>query len=590
MKYLISIFVFLIFQSAFAGLLEELRFETEIEEKVNHNLKTTLATQLDPDTFNVAVRVKIQQSKKEEIKKEKNEKDNLLISGLGFADVDVQKIIDSYERELETIKRNKDFSKFDYNITSINILVGISDLYTDEYVATLNDWLKKYAVKNYGTNVVAQVSRMKPAPATPEVKEKEKSIFDYAKDLQTILAALLLALAFLISVLIYRMLEQKKSEAEAQPLPFPQQPLLPETVKDEDIKNEVESLSFQEVDFFTNTLERLRNRIQNITANLGEEFENLLFYWFEQENLGLKKICCLMEAVQSNEIEKAVQEITKERAQEIISLNQEISALSVNERIKIYESVYWDLISYRLVGSYSYRQPFSFLNTSDLDLAEKAILNEENSTKALVIAFMKDNRQTKIISKLSFSEKEKMIEYLFQNKKLDNSKIVDSEATLKLSLAQQKIKGTDKTIDLMPKAKKFIENLETLEQTEILYGFYRKKDKIVEQLKLQVFSLAFFADWNETFAKEVLKAATPEEALVFYSCFPSLETQIFKYLPLRTSTILKDEIQRKTAVTNIEKEERLSSLKEKSLEILNNLGMDLSTIYEKPKDENSQAA
>ena len=590
MRSIFLIFILLMSHQGSASLLEQLRLETEIEEKVNNNLRTTLATQLKPETFNLAVRVKIQSRKKEDRTKEVKDTSPQVAAGLGFADVDVQKIIDSYERELEVVKRSKDLSQVDYNISSMTILVGVSELYTDEYVATLADWLKKYSVKNYGANVITQVSRMKPAPTNPEIKEKEKSALDYAKDLQTILAALLLGLAGLLAVLLYRLFEKKTLQSSAAPSPLSPPALNSELEEGEPSAKHLDSLSFQEVDFFTNTLERLRQRIHDLVLAFGSDLPHLLVFWLEQENEGLQKICCLTEAVQTEVVERAVQEVTSDKSEQIVAINQAISNQPINERIRIYEAVYWDLNSYRLLGASAYRQPFSFLNTGDTDLAEQAILKEDSDTKAVIIAFMRGNRQARITSKLSFSEKQTMIQYLVSTKNLETRKIVDSEATLKLSLAQQKSRGSDKAIDLLPKALQFIESLEILEQTEILYSFYRKRDQIVETLKAQVFSLAFLGDWNEAFAREVFKVASPEEAFTFYSCFPTLEGKIFKYLPVRTAAILKDEIQRNTSVSQAEKQERLSTFREKALMMMESSGLNLAQIYETSQDEISKAA
>ena len=349
----------------------------------------------------------------------------------------------------------------------------------------------------------------------------------------------------------------------------------------------LDSLSFQEVDFFTNTLERLRQRIHDLVLAFGSDLPHLLVFWLEQENEGLQKICCLTEAVQTEVVERAVQEVTSDKSEQIVAINQAISNQPINERIRIYEAVYWDLNSYRLLGASAYRQPFSFLNTGDTDLAEQAILKEDSDTKAVIIAFMRGNRQARITSKLSFSEKQTMIQYLVSTKNLETRKIVDSEATLKLSLAQQKSRGSDKAIDLLPKALQFIESLEILEQTEILYSFYRKRDQIVETPGARFHLL--LGDWNEA-CREVFKVASPEEAFTFYSCFPTLEGKIFKYLPVRTAAILKDEIQRNTSVSQAEKQERLSTFREKALMMMESSGLNLAQIYETSQDEISKAA
>ena len=218
MRFIFLIFILLMSHQGSASLLEQLRLETEIEEKVNNNLRTTLATQLKPETFNLAVRVKIQSRKKEDRTKELKDTSPQVAAGLGFADVDVQKIIDSYERELEVIKRSKDLSQVDYNISSMTILVGVSELYTDEYVATLADWLK------ISVRIMVQFTLNflnEPAPKS-EIKEKKKSLLlarisqpsgGYNLGLRALLARSALS-AF----------EKRHSKVQLHPVHFPLRP------------------------------------------------------------------------------------------------------------------------------------------------------------------------------------------------------------------------------------------------------------------------------------------------------------------------------------------------------------------------------
>jgi hypothetical protein len=157
-------------------------------------------------------------------------------------------------------------------------------------------------------------------------------------------------------------------------------------------------------------------------------------------------------------------------------------------------------------------------------------------------------------------------------------------------MAQSRVHQDDAVIDILPKAKEFIENIPVHEQCDILFSLLRRKDRVIDTLKEQILSIAFFMEWNDSFSKDFIKTLSPEELYVFCSQFAYFESRILNLAPNRSAAILRDELKQGQQVSVQEKITYLASIQEKAKLLIEERKLSLSQIYQGSETNVSKAA
>ena len=110
---------------------ERLRLENELKQ----NIESIVSTQLDRDTFEIGVSLSIEKvSKAPEAIRKTEDNSDFYPSDLNLGILDIGKVIDSYEDELEKERKKQEEQQGpEYQIKSLDVLVGLHQKYGEEY-------------------------------------------------------------------------------------------------------------------------------------------------------------------------------------------------------------------------------------------------------------------------------------------------------------------------------------------------------------------------------------------------------------------------------------------------------------------------
>jgi hypothetical protein len=320
--------------------------------------------------------------------------------------------------------------------------------------------------------------------------------------------------------------------------------------------------SFQEMDFISKTMEHLSGKIFLASIEMPQHIVAFIRYQLANEPEGDLKVACLIDALYATREKMLSTPAAPSQNQPLFpfidlklegafngyesNLKEKLKVLSemgYEKRINLYESIYWDLIAFRSLGSQQYSLRFDDLR----GLSEKdqtKILKSIQSPDRLITFLLMRAEDRKNVFK-NYDEKSK-VEFFRLLKNVDQIKEKEiKEAERKVQhIINFEIKGNQSQeglVDLSENANLMINDLKLSDQIRMLLSAYPDFSLLPEFLKAR-WTLAYLPHWQPAAITLVHQLCDISELKLI--CLLRVE---FKNLLIETATsrnaiILKDEL------------------------------------------------
>lgn len=598
------------YNSVVGKTTEEILLKTQIEKNIAESLKQIISTQLPAESFQVSVSLDLlstpasSPNKPSENQNKNRGEEEQDLKSLDFSSIDVEKIILSYEKEIaeikekyrhfESNKESQEAEKITYKIRNLKIFVGLDKSYPDSYAADFQSWLQKTVLATYGPKAqwsMGRIHKIDPSPITT---------YEMAKDLKELLGLGAIAMALLFGFLILSLLSFKSLKIVTKNQLDTKNIIQHGRAELNHIIPPLQLSSFNEKNAHENTSASLIHKenelrhtqeskfIQKIIGLLEQidtdELSKLIKFWIKEGQEGSRKIYLLLDAIVTvfSELKNFSENSTINIKSVIdLSLMQEMESESINEhlnlkellpeeRLRIFNEIYWELIGLFSLGSKHLKKPFDFLVDLKSEQRKPLIEAQNSSEKMITILCSPKSVQQDFVNHLSLDQKTEIIKEAYKTKNLSSKIMNDIETALQIRTIHTKNKSDTSNIDLFPKTVDLLQNMNLTDEIKILFTMSKDLADKGLALSLNHFSFAFLNYWHSKFSKKLIEIAQIEELLAILSIIPSFESLILKYSPERTKAILKDELKNKKNIKDTDNNTHLMNLKKKFMLYLNN--------------------
>lgn len=596
MKTRLILFFILSFSFAFAEKSSPImKVETEIENRITTNLRNVISTQLSPESFTVGVRVQLS-DRADDLE---DEAKDVKPYGLGMGSVDVQNIIASYERELKEIKQSQN-KENEFVVKKIEILVGISSSYEKSYQKKFEAWLKKYVGGAYGRVATTNLSLIQGPPKpneTPKDKEdsspdakkvdnsntnkneiaNEKSFVQHLEDLQFLIGWVVFSIAVLASILLARLMTQKQTRKSSNESSLTTDQTLKGSGSQDGVKKGAgvpvsgKNKNSGSVESKPEEFETLRLRIQALVLELNTRSAVLINYWLKNDSEGFLKTAVFYEVVLKSRSGELVGEVAWLSSIKPLQKNFEVSireafrslaAKTKEEKFRIYQNAYWDLLSYNTLGEEQFKVSFDFLKSIPSSMIARYVKENSGEKRSIVFHYLDSESKKSILSEMAAEQKESLILDLLKVPSATRIQIETIESEAKKWFELNKNSSAEQNIQFAAKVIEAVSMLKPYDELRIVRSRFAHPS-LCKEFVSEYLTLAFLPFYKEEFKDFISKSATNEELLSLCLVDPSFRNSLIPFASPRAQAILEDELKRNPEVKDDTKNAHFVSVKQK---------------------------
>lgn len=609
MKKLIYLIIALFTVNVFAQNLasDVMKMRNTIEADVRKNLEDLISTKLEKKTFNVAVRAQV--APIQPPKKDKNESNERMPEGMDIGSIDVRNLVDSYEKKIEEMKVQKDQSKDgkQYQISSLEVFVGLDDSYPEEYGKELQKWLQTRLTKDYGHVAKASVGAIMVQDKKMPEPGGESTLMKKLRPWMSVIAALALGLALLALGLLLK--SGMKTIATAnKPISLDQKGQLETTAlpapADTDANEELPATG-PVARLGTEDVDQMIKKIAFVCLEVGAKVNDLVKVWIDANEDGFKKtallVDCLVCAREKIMTETGAlaplripieQEMIANYEEHLSEAYRSVSAMDESEKLEWMNVIYWDLISVRTLGLQSLRRPFDFLSQSEASEVNEVLANQNEDTKALALMYLPKETQSDVLAQMDEFNRMNTIRSMLMNSEVDARKLWDHDTSVKVVVETQNSKDQVRLVNLFPRTLEAIQSLSPLDEIATLRKVCPSLPNDGRNLKHNFVTLAFVDEWKSDSLRRLTQVATADEVLQLMRTVPTAQNQLLQECPPMMRTILEDDLKLSSITDPNIQNQKLKGLRNKWAKLLQSENIALSRIYmdNKSHDEASHAA
>jgi hypothetical protein len=544
------------------ALAAKAHLESLLAKRYTHELSTIL----NEDDFKINFYLDL---RKVEIKENTSEpKVNNLPLELQIAIFDPSILINQKLSEEEQQKIKSFLSQ--YSILRATLSMGVD--------SKVDQGLLEKAESNLKTRFMTEFGNLGTFQ-TNQLYSKNKGLTDVISSLQIFLGSLFIALAILIGAMMWKGAQSSKTQAIAQPSDGAQQ-----TSAGNNGANKVESESTNSDSQDLKIEKELNAYIQKI-SDLSGQFKSsaseLIKSWCEKGESGYIKLACFAEAVGKS---LGALPIPIEVTKELGEVFAKMPTKSNEDKKNILAEVYWDILTAVNLGTETLNAPFSYLSTSDMDMVQEVLLEENDKLKTLVGIHMPLSLRRTYMATLDLESKTKLLNEAANLGAMPEAEYrkINNEFKAKLS------GGSDSDQVAFDMAfVKVVEGISLIEEMKLLPKI---EGQGVASFKSQVPSLAFINEWPKDKLALVFSSAMPQEVLAYIQIRPEEKDQVLGFCPEMTAAVVSDELQRSEGLSEDDLLAALGALNEKIVQLVQSGEVKLKTIYDKVEEDELQAA
>lgn len=576
--------------------------KARLEDLITQRLKSTIATTLAKDAFDVSVQVEMVEipPRKPETKSAASSRGMQVETPLDFTVglVDAEALIRKYEddlrdardREFMLLQKSNREIKPEFVVKSVSVLVGLKPSLGEEYAKELEGWLKRRLTPDFGTTATATVNLLKNAPEI----ETPKTVLDTVSKVQSLLGLGFLALAALLSVLLMKFLPSKDaSEYRKFGAQLQQQMRLQQEDRRslKELEQEPEKPKLEEPKGLSgHELEMIRELQGKIIWSFSENMArvgDVLQEWLESGERGLFKSACLIDVMISakgrsgnpsldGNVEWA-RIFPPDFQRRMKDTFDGMSKLAALERIQLLEEVYWDFVSIKTLGPSALNQPFQYVHDIPAREVKNLLADQQPRLRALVVLHMSDENREDYLKQIPFEGKREIVEETLQMEKVLSTDIEAASETLKFAMKQTQ--EDTRTVSLKSMAPKLLGSMTAVDEIRLLKELEAKVSDGALSIKRTFPSLAFVGEWPDHLLKMVFSSALNDEVMAFLRLMPESKERVLSLCPPRVREIVESDISKDDLMSLEAKEKNLSALKVRLLRVVNREGVNLEEIF-----------
>jgi hypothetical protein len=515
-----------------------------LEEMIVRRYSQELSALVTFEKFNVGARFEldvVDDTKSKDSRGLANQGDMYTDLDLGYLDADT--LFDRYA----SIDAGSVSPLAKYAIKSVVVNVGLQKKMGEDIKKTVEDWLTARVKDEFGALGKSQVQFIQSESSNPP------TTFDRILQMQSLVGQLILALAILLGVILWRLLSGGSSQTESQPsavnIESKTEMTAGEGVMGTSSKPEEDSVA--KLIAQQSKLENVSEQIKTLAPKLITQLDQLVNQWCEQGDSGLMQIACFAEISGSVLGSLPIPREHKKRMGDIFS---QMSDLSVEKRLEVSNKTYWDLVASLNLGTDSLYKPFSFLGNSTLGTVNQVLLGNDSDIQTVVSLYMPENLRKNYFSKLDNEKKIELLNTAAKLSSISQQKLKDIETQI-APYFDQKVSDTD--VSLAMTLNKLIDSMSYLDACRILP---KVKGPMVEEYKLRTPHIGFFNDWTQACQELLIKRSTNEELTAYLRVMPQMTESFLELISPRARQILEDDLSREDQISDAEKERLLLSL------------------------------
>lgn len=577
-----------------------LEAKSRLEELIGQRLRSTIATTLDKNAFDISVSIKLVPAPPKKtlaISPEVRERtEGTLDLTVGLIDAD--SLIRKYEDEIKELKNREALyssrmvaeDKPEFIVKSIEVFVGLDAAFGDEYAKELEGWIQNRLTPDFGKAIKTNVSLLKTAPL-PTISRQTP--IDILTKFQSLLGYALLAFAVILGTLLMKFLSSKDAKEQRKLTAQLQQ-----SVKSADeakqltpvMEENKKPLLEAPTGPTAHELEAIRELHGKIIWSSSGNLDNLngvIHGWLETGDRGLIKTACLMDVLISVSGRKEStgrgfnlewdKVIPNEFQKKMRDTFEEMARLSAGEKISTLEEVYWDLVSVKTLGAQSLSVPFQYVSAIPAHEVRNLLAAQQPQIRAMVVLHMPEEAREDYMRRLPLEDKREIVEQTLQMEKVLSTDIETASETLKYAIKKQDV--NTKVISLKSLAPKLLESVSIVDEIMLLRDISQKLSDGGNSIKRSFPSLAYVSEWPEKSLKLIFNSASSDEVQAFLRLMPELSSQILPLCAPRVQTIAGDDLRKEDSMSIEMKERHLSSLKLRMLQVLNTQGLNLEEVF-----------
>lgn len=585
---------------------KQLETRAKLEKDIAANLHNVIGTQLEDDTFTVAVAIQLRESKPPEKPPVKKPEVADRPLGLDLGVIDVQGLMESYERELAETKAKyddkKDASKEpQFQISGIKISVGLDERYPEAYRNDFAGWLSKRVKSDYGSLAKTDVTTIFRTAAKAPPLENE-SLIDKVRKLQSLLGLAILAAALLAGMLwigvgLLRVATARKKMVLEQGGEWAINGEALGAGSSAEDSAEKSVLPVQPVEALPSNhdLELQIAKIAFVCMELKEKVNELVRVWLDNGDEGIIKTALLVDAIITAR-EKilaragalpALQipldpEVVQAREENLAEAFREVAAMEIEDRLPKLEQIYWDLISVRTLGLQSLRRPFDFLAGMNTQEIQTVLSTQKTDARALAVMYMDSEVKTEFVNSLHEPERETVIAGVLAYSQISQKTIWDMDTAVKVASMTVAEPNKERVVNLFPRTLEVLQTLNSLDEIRILRRIVPSLPDQGRTLKTQYSTLAFVDSWRPEYVRKLTSVATGDELTTLIRTVPQGKDRILSECPPKVRTIVEDDLKMNTTFEDSVTNNRLDALRSKWNTIVASERISLARVIEMP--------
>ncbi len=520
--------------------------KSTIESMLVNRYSQELSSLVSKEHFSIGARLDLRVVKE----KKRNSGADTGFSDLDLGYLDADALFESYS--IPNIAGVSSFEK--YAIRAAEIQVGLQPNVGEEIKKSVEDWVSKRVKKEFGSTGKYKVQYIQSPNFAP--KTQKQNLMQILQDLQGLFGQLVIAIAILLGVILWRLLMGGASKEEATAAGAAQSI---------NIENKTEAaeraLGAGGVDENVSAVEKglleqidhVSEQIKELSPKIVSQLESLVEEWCDQGEEGLFHLACFAEISGSVLGSLPIPKDSKKHMSGIFSRMNEVTT---EIRLDMVNRIYWDIISVLNLGTESLHRPFSFIASSALSTVNNVLLGNDADTQTVVTLYMPDSMRKSYFKGL---DQEKKMEILSSAAKLSTisedglqniedkiapyfgEKQLESEVSMSLTLT--------KLIDSMS----FIDACHTLPSVE---------GPVIEQFKQKNAHIAFLSQWSKEALNIIVKQASNDELLAYLRVMPDMKHFVLEFVSSRAQMILEDDLNQPDVLSENDKEELLGSFQQ----------------------------
>lgn len=441
----------------------------------------------------------------------------------------------------------------------------------EEIKQTVENWLKTRVQDEFGNIGKYQVQFIQSEKLNP-------TLLDQLIQVQGLVGQLILALAILLGVILWRLLSGGKSKVEPQAssvnIQSKAEMTAPESLQG---NNAVSEASMAMNLALENKLEQVSNQVKEIAPKLVVQLDQIIHQWCEQSDEGLVQIACFAEITGSV---LGSLPIPKEHKKKMGTIFSQMSAMDLEKRLDVTNKIYWDLVASLNLGIETLHRPFSFLGNSSLGTVSQVLLGNDVDIQTVVSLYMPESMRKNYFSNLDNDKKVELLNAAAKLSTISQERLKNIETQI-APYFEEKVSDTD--VSLSMTLNKLMESLNLLDACRIMS---KVSGPMVDAYKLKNPHICFFMDWTTVAQELLVKRASNDELMAYVRVVPGMTEKILEMISPRAKQILVDDLTREDNMSDSEKERHLQTFHNKLIGLVETNAISLEMALKK----NSQSS